>query len=354
MQKKIILFLFVFLTSAVFISKVSAQTPVFDPGKEIVKNIPFQMSGVNCGIPNSPADACCSSSLSFHVNKKDLDNLISDLTDGNHKNLDKSLTPAERDLLENLILVNEDDFNIFAQLAGFLNKLNSGGQLSDFEKAQLIKLLTQSAQKLNSLKGGDLLKLQIRKTYVGQEDTCIIDAKVVHGFCIRGMSEFFAGIIGNNPNFQKFFEFAQNSPTEKCVFGAPVTKGSSCVCEASQAAQLCNDYLSDTKEYGSCANCMVNKNGIWTGVGCVRTGNTGEFIQDILLTWGMGLAGLIAFICIIYSAFLLQTSQGSPERIKKAREYLTNCIIGLVLIIFSIFILRLIGVNILQIPGFWG
>ena len=57
-------------------------------------------------------------------------------------------------------------------------------------------------------------------------------------------------------------------------------------------------------------------------------------------------------MCIIYSAYLIQFSRGNPERIKKAREYLTSCIMGLLLIIFSIFILRLIGVDILRIPGF--
>jgi hypothetical protein len=76
------------------------------------------------------------------------------------------------------------------------------------------------------------------------------------------------------------------------------------------------------------------------------------FISVTLLGWGVGLAGLIALACIIYSTFVLQTSGGNPERIKKAREYLTSCIVGLLLIIFSVFILNVIGVNILQIPGF--
>ena len=38
--------------------------------------------------------------------------------------------------------------------------------------------------------------------------------------------------------------------------------------------------------------------------------------------------------------------------LKKAQELITSCIMGLMLIIFSIFILRLIGVDILKIPGF--
>jgi len=49
---------------------------------------------------------------------------------------------------------------------------------------------------------------------------------------------------------------------------------------------------------------------------------------------------------------MMQSSQGNPEKLKKAQEMITSCIMGLMLIIFSVFILKLIGVNILKIPGF--
>jgi hypothetical protein len=67
---------------------------------------------------------------------------------------------------------------------------------------------------------------------------------------------------------------------------------------------------------------------------------------------GIGLAGGVAMLCIMYSAFRMQTSQGNPEAIKKAQETLTSCITGLVLIIFSVLILRIIAQDILRIPGF--
>lgn len=127
-----------------------------------------------------------------------------------------------------------------------------------------------------------------------------------------------------------------------------------CICvSASSSALLSLEYLCNninTKEQASCKGC-INGGGVWTGVGCIQA-NVNSFIQQTLLTWGIGLAGIIALLCIIYSSFMMQTSRGNPEKIKKAQELLTSCIMGLILIIFSVFILRLIGVSILKIPGF--
>jgi hypothetical protein len=45
-------------------------------------------------------------------------------------------------------------------------------------------------------------------------------------------------------------------------------------------------------------------------------------------------------------------SQGNPDQIKDAREQLTAAIIGLLFVVFSLVILQIIGVNILNLPGF--
>lgn len=66
----------------------------------------------------------------------------------------------------------------------------------------------------------------------------------------------------------------------------------------------------------------------------------------------LGLSGGIALILIIYSGYKLMLAQGNPEAIQGARETLTSAIVGLLFIIFSVVILRVIGVDILHIPGF--
>lgn len=143
-----------------------------------------------------------------------------------------------------------------------------------------------------------------------------------------------------------------NSP---CVVGVPSSSGTNCKCEASESAslnravgKLCYKYLTDSKELKSCLACAIS-NGMWTAIGCVPL-NLQSFISKFLLSTGIGLGGVVSLLCIIYSAFMMQTSQGNPEKIKKAQENMTSCILGLIMIIFSVFIIRLIGVDILKIP----
>ncbi|MFA5024746.1 MAG: hypothetical protein WC523_07410 [Patescibacteria group bacterium] len=73
---------------------------------------------------------------------------------------------------------------------------------------------------------------------------------------------------------------------------------------------------------------------------------------NVILKYAMGVGGTVAFILIIAGAFQIILSAGSPDRVKAGKEMITSAIAGLLLIIFSVFILRLIGYDILQIPGF--
>lgn len=159
------------------------------------------------------------------------------------------------------------------------------------------------------------------------------------------------------PIFNPLSQMAQNV-VQPCIDGAPSTPGdlssASCVCvqatlpSLSSLSSLCKGVSAG--EQGECNKCL-NEGGVWTAATCIYA-SVQSFIEKTLLGWGIGLAGIVSLLCIIYAAFMIQTSQGSPEKIKKAQELLTSCIMGLMLIIFSIFILKLIGVDILRIPGF--
>lgn len=129
---------------------------------------------------------------------------------------------------------------------------------------------------------------------------------------------------------------------------------SSCLCSDHpfKLQELCSKIGEPNTPSNERHQCEIaSNNAIWTAIGPIDFTLQG-FIKDTLVGWGIGLAGVITMLCIIYSAFVLQTSGGNPEKVKKAKERLTACIVGLLLIIFSVFILQIIGVDILQIPGF--
>jgi len=87
-----------------------------------------------------------------------------------------------------------------------------------------------------------------------------------------------------------------------------------------------------------------------TALGCVPV-KIDSFVKWLLPSL-FGVAGGIAFLLMVYGFISLATSGGQPEKVKGAQETITSAITGLVVAVFSLFILRLIAVDILKIPGF--
>lgn len=90
--------------------------------------------------------------------------------------------------------------------------------------------------------------------------------------------------------------------------------------------------------------------GIQTAIGCVPVNSTENFIKWLLPVL-IGIIGGIAFLLMIYGAIQILTSAGDPQKVKGGQETITGAISGLLFTIFSLFLLRLIGVEILHIPG---
>lgn len=99
---------------------------------------------------------------------------------------------------------------------------------------------------------------------------------------------------------------------------------------------------------GNCASCFAGA-GVYTPFGCIQT-NLQSFIQQILQI-AIGLGGGIAFLMIIFGGFTILTSSGNPEKLNSGKEIITSAIAGLLLIVFSVLILKIIGVDIFNIPG---
>ncbi|HKZ34533.1 MAG TPA: hypothetical protein VJ179_01535 [Patescibacteria group bacterium] len=64
-------------------------------------------------------------------------------------------------------------------------------------------------------------------------------------------------------------------------------------------------------------------------------------------------AGIIAFLYLLWGGFEWITSSGEKEAVKLAREKITGAVIGLVIVLFSFAIIKVVGqffgLNLLQI-----
>lgn len=76
---------------------------------------------------------------------------------------------------------------------------------------------------------------------------------------------------------------------------------------------------------------------------------TKKLVNNFVI-FGFGIAGGVAFLLLIYGGFKFIFSMGNPENVQQGREIITAAIIGLLVVVFSVFLLRLIGISILGLP----
>ncbi len=88
----------------------------------------------------------------------------------------------------------------------------------------------------------------------------------------------------------------------------------------------------------------------WTVFGCmdVAAGGFVSQLYQVLLSIGSG----FAFLAFAVGGFTVLTAGGDLDKLKRGKSIIRGAAIGILLIVFSVFILRLIGVNIIKIPGF--
>jgi hypothetical protein len=97
------------------------------------------------------------------------------------------------------------------------------------------------------------------------------------------------------------------------------------------------------------ANCTGDE--ISSAIGCIPLATTTAF-ASFWLRWSLGVGGGVSLLLVIYAGFLYMSSKGDPEKIQEAKGFITAALGGITVLIFSVFILELLGVRILQIPGF--
>jgi hypothetical protein len=95
----------------------------------------------------------------------------------------------------------------------------------------------------------------------------------------------------------------------------------------------------------SCAN-----NGVKTGLGCVSTQPKDLIALGVRFASGIG--GGIALLIMIAGSFKMMTSAGNIEKLREGRSQFSSAAIGLVFIIMAVVLLQILGVDILNLPGF--
>jgi len=132
-----------------------------------------------------------------------------------------------------------------------------------------------------------------------------------------------------------------------------ITDFGSDACMTKTSANLCRPLQNgeSNEELFKCVQCINKDNGVWTAIGCIYS-DLQRTINEQLFSILIGIAGTSVLLCIIFAAIRMQVSAGNPEKVKAAQDMATSCITGLVMIIFSIVILRIIGVDILRLPSF--
>jgi hypothetical protein len=162
-----------------------------------------------------------------------------------------------------------------------------------------------------------------------------------------------------------FDSWCENSLYCEASGGGPLIH--SCICPPVDIGPACNENPRINRAYVCCvpwpefnrvsrpqlsSKCTVSgSQGINTAIGCIPVNDATRF-AGFIVRFGIGIGGGVSFLLILYSSLQIITSRGDTERLKLGKDLLTASIGGLILIIFSIFILEFIGVRILRLPGF--
>lgn len=90
--------------------------------------------------------------------------------------------------------------------------------------------------------------------------------------------------------------------------------------------------------------------GIRTAIGCIPTDP--QILIESIIRYGTFAGGGVAFLLMLLAAIQMITAEGNPNVIKASQEKFYSAIIGLLLIIFSVLLLQVIGVDLLGLRGF--
>lgn len=159
---------------------------------------------------------------------------------------------------------------------------------------------------------------------VGTNKIALDDKTVQIGVCV---ATFYVGPVG------------MPTPTP----GVPPGEFDPCT---GDTTEKCKDCLGDLLPDGGRENSAQK---VWTALGCLPT-DPADFVAWLLST-AISIGGGIAFLLMLGGGFQIMTSSGNPDKLNKGKETLTSAGVGLLFIIFAVLLLKIIGIDIFQLPG---
>ena len=93
-----------------------------------------------------------------------------------------------------------------------------------------------------------------------------------------------------------------------------------------------------------------NDKEINTALGCLSVDTQG--FTTTLLQFLAGTAGAISLVIMLIATIQIMTGGDNAEQVKKGKELFTGAITGLLFIIFSVTLLKIVAGDIIQLPGF--
>ena len=87
-----------------------------------------------------------------------------------------------------------------------------------------------------------------------------------------------------------------------------------------------------------------------TALGCIPY--TAPEFTPALIKFLIGVVGAISLVVMLIATIQIMTGGGNPEQVKKGKELFTGAIMGILFIIFSVTLLRLIAADIIKLEGF--
>lgn len=97
-------------------------------------------------------------------------------------------------------------------------------------------------------------------------------------------------------------------------------------------------------------NILADKDNHYTVIGCIST-KPGLFVGQLSRLF-FNIVGGIAFLFLLYGAFLIATSRAEYERLNQGKRIVYGAIAGLIFVLLATFILRFLAINVFKIPGF--